>query len=182
VDELTNYITNLVGDVYLASAAMSYYGPFTGAYRDQLVDLWLDKIKSLSIPCSDSFSLENLISSNLEVRNWRVCNLPSDKVSICNACLATKSLRYPIMIDPQELAYSWLTRLGSKKMKTKNEELNQFKAIKAGDKQALKSIEKGIEFGWTILYYDCGEKLENNIDLLLMQKSNNIGDFTEGLE
>ena len=31
----------LVGDVFLAAAQISYMGPFTGAYRDQLVDRWL---------------------------------------------------------------------------------------------------------------------------------------------
>jgi len=97
------------------------------------VEQWLDKINSLGIPCSRVFVLENIISSSLEIRNWRVCSLPSDKVSACNACLATKSLRIPIIIDPQELATAWITKLGSK-MKMKNDESNQFKLIKVGDK------------------------------------------------
>lgn len=80
-----------------------------------------------------------------------MCNLPSDKVSACNAVLATKSLRYPIIVDPQELAVSWISKLGSK-MKMKNDESNQFKMIKVGDKNYLKMIEKAIELGSTILY------------------------------
>jgi len=87
----------------------------------------------------------------MEIRNWRICHLPSDKVSLCNACLATKSLRIPIIIDPQELAVLWITKMGAK-MKMKNDESNQFKSIKAGDKQTLKTIEKAVELGWTVLY------------------------------
>jgi len=45
-----------------------------------------------------------VMSDNFEIRNWRIYNLPSDKVSTCNAIIATKSMRVPILIDPQELA------------------------------------------------------------------------------
>jgi len=86
----------------------------------------------------------------MEMRYWRICNLPSDKVSGCNACLITKSLRIPIIIDPQELAVTWLSSFGSR-MKQKIDESNQFKSVKAGDKQGVKTIEKAIEFGWTVL-------------------------------
>jgi len=54
------------------------------------------------------------------------------------------------MIDPQELAFQWLSKLGAK-MKSKPDESNQFKLVKAGDKQSIKTIEKAIEQGWTIL-------------------------------
>jgi len=68
------------------------------------VNQWIDKLKDIGLPRSEVFNLEDILSDKLEVRNWRVCNLPSDKVSLCNACLATKSIRFPIIIDPQELA------------------------------------------------------------------------------
>jgi len=94
--------------------------------------------------------LENIISNTLEVRNWRMSQLPSDKASCCNACLTIKSLRIPIIIDPQELAFTWISKMGSK-MKMKNDESNQFKMIRAGDKQSLKNIEKAVELGWIVL-------------------------------
>ena len=64
-------------------------------------------------------------------------------------------------------------------MKPRPDDSNQFKMIKCGDKQLIKTIEKAIEMGLTVLYYDVAEKLNNNIDLLLVQKSNNIGSTTE---
>jgi len=48
--------------------------------------------------------MDEVLSDNFELRAWRIYNLPSDKVSTCNAIMATKSLRVPILIDPQELA------------------------------------------------------------------------------
>lgn len=33
-----------------------------------------------------------------------------------------------------------------------------------------------------VLYYDVAEKLDNNIDMLLVQKSNNIGSSSERIE
>jgi len=50
------------------------------------------------------------------------------------------------MIDPQELAFTWISKLGGK-MKAKQDESNTFRLVKAGDKQSIKTIEKAIEFG-----------------------------------
>merc|ERR1719253_145655 len=38
VGTIRQEIINLTGDVFLSSAAISYYGAFTGVYRDEIVD------------------------------------------------------------------------------------------------------------------------------------------------
>lgn len=38
---LDDRIWKLVGDVFVSSAAMSYYAPFTGIFRNWLVESWL---------------------------------------------------------------------------------------------------------------------------------------------
>jgi dynein heavy chain len=35
-------IENLVGDVFLSAAAISYNGPFTGTYRKELIGKWTE--------------------------------------------------------------------------------------------------------------------------------------------
>lgn len=40
-------IENLVGDVFLSAAAISYNGPFTGPYRAELVSKWISKVTEL---------------------------------------------------------------------------------------------------------------------------------------
>lgn len=180
VNVIKEQITNLIGDVFIAASALSYYGPFTGTQRDLLVTDWIAKAGKLNIPRSEKFSLDRILSDPLEVRNWRVNGLPSDTVAVCNACLSTKSTRFPILIDPQELAYTWLTNLGST-FRPKEDDSNNFKSVKHEKKDKNKTIAKAIETGWIVLVYDCPEKLDNNIDMLLMQKSNNVG-AEEGAE
>lgn len=174
VDKLSSNVVNLVGDVFLAASSLSYYGPFTGFYRELLVNQWKDKVNKVGVPGSDDYELFNILSNSLEVRDWKVYNLPSDKVSICNACLATRSLRYPIIIDPQELAYLWLSKLGNS-LKAHQDDSNQFRSVKYGDKKMIKTIAQSMESGWIVLLFDCPEKLDNNIDQLLLQKANSVG-------
>lgn len=139
-----------------------------------LITDWINKAGKLNIPRSEKFSLDRILSDPLEVRNWRVNGLPSDQVAICNACLATKSTRFPILVDPQELAYTWLGNLGAT-FRPKEDDSNNFKAVKHEKKDKNKIIFKAIETGWTVMVFDCPEILDNNIDMLLMQKSNNVG-------
>jgi len=37
----------------------------------------------------------------MQIRDWKNCGLPSDKVSINNGIMASKGLSFPLMIDPQ---------------------------------------------------------------------------------
>lgn len=65
VDELGVAIINLIGDVFLAAAAISYNGPFTGFYRNELVNYWIEKVKEASIPVSEKFSLVGTLGDPL---------------------------------------------------------------------------------------------------------------------
>jgi len=47
IKTLDDRIRKLVGDVFVSSAAMSYYAPFTGPYWNQLVESWLQKLTEL---------------------------------------------------------------------------------------------------------------------------------------
>ena len=42
VKELDEKILQLVGDIFVSAACVSYYGPFTGVFRDKLVNKWVD--------------------------------------------------------------------------------------------------------------------------------------------
>ena len=41
---------NLIGDAFLSCGAVSYYGPFTGEYRDELVAGWLEETVKNGVP------------------------------------------------------------------------------------------------------------------------------------
>ena len=74
---------------------MSYMGPFTGAYR------WIDKLKSLEIPMSKSYSLSTNLENPIRIRDWILEGLPNDSVSVDNAIVVKKCQRWPLLIDPQ---------------------------------------------------------------------------------
>ncbi len=108
VEKFNEQITALVGDVLLSAGCVSYYGPFTGAFREDIVAEWNAQCVTKKIPCSPSFSLMDTMGDPVLVRDWQINGLPTDKVSTDNAILVTRGKRWPLMIDPQEQAKKWI--------------------------------------------------------------------------
>merc|ERR1711871_444313 len=57
VGKFEESIHKLVGDVFIASASVSYYGPFTGVFHKDMVASWISTCQTLSIPISDTADL-----------------------------------------------------------------------------------------------------------------------------
>lgn len=108
---LTEQIKLLLGDVFIAAASVTYYGPFTGVYREELVKKWVEKCDEEGITHTEDYSLENVLGDPLAIRNWNARGLPSDSVSVNNGILVHKCRNYPLMIDPQLQASKWLKQL-----------------------------------------------------------------------
>lgn len=75
---LDGRIRQLVGDVFVAAACISYYGPFTGVFREKLVAKWVEQCKALEIPVSEKFDLAEVMGDPMEIQNWNMNSLPSD--------------------------------------------------------------------------------------------------------
>jgi dynein heavy chain len=112
---LEEKIRKLVGDVFVSSACISYYGPFTGIYRNILTDKWVNKCNELKIPASDEFKLETTMGDHVKIQDWNMYGLPSDQVSICNAIMINRGLRKPFLIDPQLQGTTWIKNMGEEK-------------------------------------------------------------------
>ncbi len=54
---LNDQITCSTGDVFIASACISYCGPFTGIYRSEITNSWLQLMRDREVPISESFSV-----------------------------------------------------------------------------------------------------------------------------
>lgn len=67
VANLDDRITRLSGDVFIATAAISYYGPFTGTFRDRLVNEWIEKCAELEIPRSETFDMSEVMGDPMEI-------------------------------------------------------------------------------------------------------------------
>jgi dynein heavy chain len=100
VERLDEDLKLVLGNVFVAASSVAYYGPFTGLYRDELVDLWLAKCEELEIRVAEKYSLASVLADAVTVRNWNAKGLPSDSVSVNNGVLVYTTESFPLVIDP----------------------------------------------------------------------------------
>lgn len=108
-NEFKSLKMRLVGDVAKACAFVSYCGPFNTEFRSKLLEEYFhNDIMTKEIPVSDGLQLTQFLVDAATIGEWNLEGLPSDDLSIQNGIMVTRSSRYPLMIDPQSQAYSWI--------------------------------------------------------------------------
>eukprot|EP00928_Gymnodinium_smaydae_P068046 TRINITY_DN5109_c0_g4_i2.p1 TRINITY_DN5109_c0_g4~~TRINITY_DN5109_c0_g4_i2.p1 ORF type:complete len:3873 (+),score=1233.23 TRINITY_DN5109_c0_g4_i2:1305-11621(+) len=159
VGKIGHEIVALTGDVFLSAAAISYYGPFTGVYRNEIVDIWLDACKKNSVPCSESFNLSDIMGNPVEIREWNLQGLPADSVSLNNGVMTVRGKRWPLMIDPQAQGNKWI----------KKKENKELKVLKITNPKMLLVLEGCIRTGAPLLIEDIGENLDPALEPVLLK-------------
>ena len=152
--------TDLIGDCFLSCACISYYGGFTGVYRDVMVDEWLLKTKVFNIPASPKFSLIKTLGDPVQIREWQNQGLPTDGVSVNNGILVDKCRRWPLMIDPQQQANKWLRKM---------ESANDLAITTMSDINLLRTLENCIRVGKPLLIEEIGEQIEPALEPVLQK-------------
>ncbi|XP_042305526.1 dynein axonemal heavy chain 6 [Sceloporus undulatus] len=155
-------ISNITGNVFIASACVAYYGAFTAHYRQMLIDLWIKQCQDLDIPISSDFSLINILGDPYEIRQWNTDGLPRDYVSTENGILVTRGRRWPLMIDPQDQANRWIR---NKEAKT------GLKIIKLTDSGFLRTLENAIRLGLSVLLEELRETLDPALEPILLKQT-----------
>ncbi|CBY22454.1 unnamed protein product [Oikopleura dioica] len=155
-------IDNVVGDVFIAAACVSYYGAFTSEYRVRLIDTWKTKCAELGIPTSETLSLTSILGDAYEIRQWNTEGLPRDDVSTENALLVTRARRWPLMIDPQDQANRWIRSREAK---------NGLKVIKLSDSTFLRTLENAIRIGQPVLLEEIEETLDPALEPILLKQT-----------
>lgn len=155
-------LENVVGDVFIAAACVTYYGVFTMEFRDSLLSTWSDKCNELGIPVSENVRLFSILGDAFELRQWNSEGLPRDQVSTDNGIIVTRSRRWPLMIDPQEQANRWIRSM---------EEANGIKVVKASDSSMLRVLESCIRAGCPMLLEDVGESLDPALEPILIRQT-----------
>jgi len=56
----------------------------------------------------------DVLGDPLELREWQNKGLPTDEISADNSIFATRSYRWPFMIDPQSQANTWIKNVWGK--------------------------------------------------------------------
>ncbi|KAA6382715.1 MAG: putative dynein heavy chain, partial [Streblomastix strix] len=152
----------VLGDSILSAACLSYIGPYTAQYRQDLINDWLESCDELDIPVSQNFNLETVLSTPVQTRDWNIQGLPSDPLSIENAVLVTNTRRWPLMIDPQGQANRWIRA---------KERDNKLKVMRPGEPNFMRSLINAVRVGQPILLEDVGESLDPQISPLLLQQT-----------
>uniref|UniRef100_A0A669P7L0 AAA+ ATPase domain-containing protein n=1 Tax=Phasianus colchicus TaxID=9054 RepID=A0A669P7L0_PHACC len=153
-----NQITHLVGNVLLATAFLSYSGPFNQEYRNLLLHLWKKEMNSSKIPYSNDLNLTSMLVDNATVSEWNLQGLPNDDLSIQNGIIVTKASRYPLLIDPQGQGKIWI----------KNKEKNNGLQVTAMNHKFFRShIEDSLSLGRPLLIENIGEELDPALDNIL---------------
>jgi dynein heavy chain len=156
----------LPGDVLLASAFISYLGPFTKQFRIHLMDQMFKPHllteftrvtkDSGSIPMSNNSDLLKILSTDAEIAQWNADSLPSDPVSIENGAIVCNSSRWPLIIDPQLQGIRWI--------KTKESNRGRhLEIVRLGQRDLLRKLEVALENGHSFLIENIGESIDATI-------------------
>jgi dynein heavy chain len=156
---LSNKTTLFPGDCLLASAFLSYTGAFNFQYRTKMIyNDWQSDIIIKSIPMTQPFNIQNLLTTEVERSEWISQGLPGDELSIQNGILTTQASRYPLCIDPQMQAISWI----------KNKEQDHQVNIRTfNDADFVKILELSIQFGNSFIFEGVDEEIDPIIDPIL---------------
>eukprot|EP01033_Poteriospumella_lacustris_P002495 gene2501-1816_t len=153
----------LTGDVLLASAFISYVGPFTKNFRDKLmvqnftpylVDNFQKALgEDAVIPMSPAADPLKILTTPSEIASWGADGLPADQVSIENGSIVCNSARWPLIIDPQLQGVKWL------RQKESHPDRN-LQVVRLGQNDLLRKLERALENGYTILIENIGESID----------------------
>lgn len=156
-NEFKSFKQRLVGDVAKACAFVSYCGPFNSEFRAKLLNEYFQEdLLKRGIPASADLELTKFLVDDATVGEWNLQGLPSDDLSIQNGIMVTRSARYPLMIDPQGQALSWI--------KKRESDLLERDCIFTLNHPSLKDALKfPLMEGYAVLI----ESIENEVDPML---------------
>ncbi|OQS07437.1 dynein heavy chain [Thraustotheca clavata] len=99
----------MVGDCAVACAFVSYCGPFNQDFRNYMVmNKFIPDCEMRSVPVTSDLDIINFLVDIGTIGDWNIQGLPTDSLSIQNGIMVTRSSRYPLLVDPQGQALSWI--------------------------------------------------------------------------
>ena len=163
---LNDAFVNVLGDIIVSAGTISYLGPFTADFRLSLIQQWHANMREVGIPHSKNCNVELTLADPVKVRSWQLCNLPSDSLSTQNALIIDNGRRWPLLIDPQAQANRYIRTMA----KSPSFAPNGMDVVKLSDKNFLRTLENGVQFGRWVLLENILETLDAALEPILLQQ------------
>eukprot|EP00960_Hanusia_phi_P026860 746504-Hanusia_phi.AAC.16 len=161
VKQIEDSLVNVIGDCIVASGGIAYLGAFTASYREDQESDWRNKLKEYDIPFTEGAGVMKTLSNPVQIRSWTISGLPTDSLSIENAIILSKSMRWCLMIDPQGQANKWIKNMQKE---------NGLEVIKLSDREYLRSLVNAVRFGKPVLLENVGEELDPALEPVLLKQ------------
>ncbi|KIY98975.1 dynein heavy chain, partial [Monoraphidium neglectum] len=152
VEQLRAGYDVLTGDMLVASAFVSYAGPFTSRFRSGLISDWIKFLTDKGVPMTEGIKdpLSLLVDDAL-VASWIRQGLPSDPTSVQNGTILVNSERWPLMMDPQLQGVLWIKEREAK---------NGLQVVRMGADNMMVVIERAMAAGNSVLIENMGESID----------------------
>eukprot|EP00956_Cyclotella_meneghiniana_P009264 scaffold12733_cov74-Cyclotella_meneghiniana.AAC.6 len=99
----------LVGDCAIGCAFMSYCGPFNQQFRNYMInEKFTVDCEARNVPVTRNLDVISFLADVGTIGDWNMDGLPTDPLSTQNGILVTSSKRFPLLVDPQGQALSWI--------------------------------------------------------------------------
>ena len=157
----TKYV-RLTGDILLSSALVAYLGSESQTNREQILIEWMEMCKKNNVPFSEDYTLYNVLGDEITRQSWQLNGLPSDQFSTNNGIITFTSMRWVLMLDPQEIGKNWVMAV---------EKNNNLQILKQSDTEFLRNLESSIQFGQPALLENVGESLDPILEPLLTKQT-----------
>ena len=150
----------LVGDVAVAVLYVSYGGPLNQEFRQTFLDMVHRELDRDDIPSSGKeLNITSSLASDALMSEWSREGLPTDELSVHNAIMLTAGSRYPLLIDPQGQARTWLMQNESTVV-----------VCSMDDKCFRDELERCISDGLPLMIVDVESELDPVLDSVLAKE------------
>ena len=119
VDYCTECATKLPGDLLFASCILSHTGHFSLKNKNELLDLYVQKMKRIKIihtgqifEKKSSLVVSRIMSNTIKIKQWYGYGLPKDSFTVETAIIGLNNgKKFPLFIDPHGRVVQWIQKM-----------------------------------------------------------------------